>query len=118
MSWKGQYYDDSVNVFYTNLKLLDTGDLVTEVLKKKIWIAPDDWINVVNLKNEGRKFDLSAIHDDLNYDNDHALDEMLRPQLHGCPSKNVGCLIIEDILLHNIYVHILSPRDNNYAQLL
>ena len=39
VAWKGQCYDNLVS--YTNLKLLDIDDLITGVLKKKIWITLD-----------------------------------------------------------------------------
>jgi len=60
MSWIGKWYDSLIKVFYTNMKL-DKEDLVSEVMKKKIKIKPDDWIHVTNLKYEGHKFDVTNI---------------------------------------------------------
>ena len=54
MSLRGHYYDDLIKLFYTNLKLLDKKDLIIKVLKNKIRITLDNWINVANLKYEGK----------------------------------------------------------------
>jgi len=38
--------------------------------------------------------------------------------MHGWNVKNVGSLNINDKLLQYVFVHILSPRANNFPKLL
>lgn len=46
-----------------------------------------------------------------------ALNFMVKPHLDGQMVRNVGSLNINDRLLHYVFVHMLSPRDTNFAKL-
>ena len=54
-----------------------------------------------NLKYEGHKFDLTKIL------------EMIRLKFHGRSCMNEKILVIEDKLIHYVYVHIPSLRGSN-----
>ncbi|BAT99379.1 hypothetical protein VIGAN_10080400 [Vigna angularis var. angularis] len=119
LTLEGPYYPDLIKVFYSNLKISANGYLLTEVNRRKIRFKPADWLNVANLKYDGQKLCYSTIPDDFPYDRDMALATMVIPDLEGGQGVlTVGCLNINDRLLHYIIVHMLTPRPGNYARLL
>ncbi|BAU02153.1 hypothetical protein VIGAN_11159500 [Vigna angularis var. angularis] len=119
LTLQGPYYPDLIKVFYSNLKISGNGYLISEVKKKRIRLKPTDWLNVANLKYQGKKLSYSNIPDDFPYDRDMALATMVIPDLeysHGV--LTVGCLNMNDRLLHYVIVHMLTPRRGNFARLL
>ncbi|BAT72937.1 hypothetical protein VIGAN_01038400 [Vigna angularis var. angularis] len=70
------------------------------------------------MKYEGQKLSFSNIPDDFPYDREMALATMVIPEMQGHRVKTVGCLNINDRLLHYVIVHMLTPRAANFARLL
>ncbi|XP_052726056.1 uncharacterized protein LOC128194456 [Vigna angularis] len=119
LTLQGSYYPDLIKVFYSNLKISGKGYLLSEVNKRKIRFKPADWLNVANLKYDSQKLCYSNIPEDFPYDRDMALATMIIPDLQGGQGVlTVGCLNINDRLLHYVTVHMLTPRPGNFARLL
>ncbi|KAG2371032.1 uncharacterized protein HKW66_Vig0212060 [Vigna angularis] len=119
LTLQGPYYPDLIKVFYSNLKISSNGYMLSEVNKRKIRFKPTDWLNVANLKYGGQKLCYSNLPQDFPYDRDMALATMIIPDLQGGQGVlTVGCLNINDRLLHYIIVHMLTPRPGNFARLL
>ena len=53
VSLKGPYYPELVKVFYTCLKVLDDGELMTRVNGVDIFVDNEVWLAVAGLSNEG-----------------------------------------------------------------
>ncbi|WVZ15112.1 hypothetical protein V8G54_012678 [Vigna mungo] len=70
------------------------------------------------MKYEGQKLSFSNIPDDFHYDREMAVATMVRPEMQGQRVKTVGCLNINDRLLHYVIVHMLTPRPANFAKVL
>ncbi|WVZ07554.1 hypothetical protein V8G54_020900 [Vigna mungo] len=70
------------------------------------------------MKYEGQKLSFSNILDDFHYDREMAVATMVRPEMQGQRVKTVGCLNINDRLLHYVIVHMLTPRPANFAKVL
>ncbi|KOM42055.1 hypothetical protein LR48_Vigan04g225300 [Vigna angularis] len=98
------------------------GIIINKKVKKNLSAAffkPADWLTVANLKYDGKKLCYSNIPDDFPYDRDMTLATMVIPDLEGGQGVlTVGCLNINDRLLHYIIVHMLTPRPGNFARLL
>lgn len=70
------------------------------------------------MKYQGQTIHYPNIEEFDQYDQNQALAAMTRSDLLAHSTKYVGCLTVEDRLLHYIYVKVLKPRGGNYASLL
>ena len=64
---KGPYYDDVMKAFYSNLKVIEEGNLLSEVNNKKIIVTPCDWMLLARLKYDGVHLSYPNIPERLNY---------------------------------------------------
>jgi len=74
-------------------------------------------MTLAHLKYQCKKLSSSNILDYLKYDRDLTLVAMMKPYMYGHNMRIVDGLLMNDILLHYTFVHILSPRGSNFSQL-
>jgi len=118
LGMKPPYYEELVQVFYTNLKITPLGELAIEICGKRININEMDWMNIADLRYGGVKLTPGTIPEECNFDQALALSSMLREDVQGQNVRNVGSLKMNDHLLHYTWVHILCPRGSNFTQVL
>ncbi|WVY93734.1 hypothetical protein V8G54_032822 [Vigna mungo] len=70
------------------------------------------------MKYKGKKLCYVNIPYDFPYDREMILATMVRPEMQGQHVKTIGCLNINDRLLHYVIVHMLTPRTGNFAKVL
>jgi len=75
-------------------------------------------MTLTNLKYQGMKLSYLNISHELNYDCKMTLNSMRRPRLLGQNVRNIDRMTLNDILLHYPYIHLLSLRSTNFAQLV
>jgi len=75
-------------------------------------------MNIVDHRYDGVKLTPKTIPEECNYDRALALSSMIREDVQGQNVRNVGTLKMNDRLLHYTWVHIVCPRESNFAQLL
>jgi len=105
---KASYLRIWLKCFYSNLKIIERGNLYIEV-NKKIKITHSNWLTLTNLKYQLQNLSLSPKK--LNYDCEMTLSSMIKLEMHNQNDKNVCSLNI------NI-LHTLSPLASNFAQSL
>jgi len=90
------YYEDSVRVFYTNVKITPVGDLAIEICGMMIHIKEMDWMNIAHLRYDGLNLTLGTIPKELNFDRALTLSSMIREDVEDQNARNVGSLKMND----------------------
>ncbi|KAG2375598.1 uncharacterized protein HKW66_Vig0162480 [Vigna angularis] len=117
VAYRRHYYPELVRVFYSNMRVSDSGVIRTEVKKVKITIKPSLFHKLTSIPSVGARFEGNLV--------DEWKDEynsVSARQLICKPGSNIqgrilaGTMKFQTRILHYVLCRILVPRSTNVAQ--